>query len=104
MENKSFDIIAIFNALSNSECYTMLQWLKTPEEFFPEQSRDINEVGVCVELIEKKLGLPQSTTLRYLSLLQNANLIIATRIDQWTYYKRNSTTLKALANHILETI
>ena len=102
MEN--FDIIAIFNALSNRECYTILQWLKTPEEFFPEQSRDINEVGVCVDLIEEKLGLPQSTTLHYLSLLQNASLIIATRIEQWTYYKRNSAMLKTLANHILQDI
>ncbi len=96
------DIIALFKALSNESRLQVMHWLNDPEEHFPEQSRDVNEVGVCVGLIQEKIGLSQSTTSHYLSLLQKANLVIATRIGQWTYYKRNDETLHKLAKYIQE--
>ena len=55
------------------------------------------EVGVCVGQIQLKLGVTQSTASQYLSVLQKADLVIATRIGKWTYYRRNEETISKLA-------
>lgn len=55
------------------------------------------EVGVCVGQIQLKLGVTQSTASQYLSVLQKADLVIATRIGKWTYYRRNEETIAELA-------
>ena len=62
---------------------------------------DVEIVGVCVGEIQKKLGLTQSTTSHYLAILQKANLLTATRIGKWTYYRRNEETISQLC-HLLE--
>lgn len=58
------------------------------------------EVGVCVGEIQRLLGLTQSTTSHYLTILQKADLLIATRIGKWTYYRRNEVTLNRLRDFI----
>jgi len=84
------DQIEIFKALSNKTRLQILAWLKNPAENFPEQENaDFEGIGVCVGQIQMKSGLTQSTISEYLSILQRANLIQATRIGQWTYYRRN---------------
>ena len=83
------DEVAVFKALSNKTRLQILKWLKQPEKYFPEQDRDIQEFGVCVGVIQKKVNLTQSTVSEYLSLLQRTGLIVSTRVGQWTYYKRN---------------
>lgn len=95
------DLIAVFKALSNNARLQILQWLKEPEKNFPMQDvADVREVGVCVTLIQSKVGLSQSTVSQYLAELQKANLVSVTRIGQWTYYKRNEKGIAALAGHI----
>ncbi|MEH6305362.1 helix-turn-helix transcriptional regulator [Olivibacter sp. CPCC 100613] len=95
------DQLAIFKALSNKTRLEILQWLKEPELHFPPQDHaDFDEVGVCVGKIQEKCGLTQSTVSEYLALLLKAGLLEATRIGQWTYYKRNEKAIESLSDFI----
>ena len=88
------DIIEINKVLSNQVRIDMLNWLKKPEENFPKQVNVPNfDDGVCVCHIQDKTGLSQSTVSHYLTMLQKANLLIATRHGKWTYYKRNESEI-----------
>lgn len=90
-----------FKALSNDTRLEILAWLKEPKKHFPPQSAcDVRDVGVCVSDIQKKVGLSQSTVSQYLSTLQKAGLVTATRVGQWTYYKRNEKNIAILAEFI----
>lgn len=92
------DQLLVFKALSNQTRLDILSWLKTPAEHFPDQpNADFEQVGVCVGHIQQKTGLSQSTVSEYLSILQRAELVTATRIGQWTYYKRNDIGLENLS-------
>ncbi|MGM0240818.1 ArsR/SmtB family transcription factor [Enterococcus sp. AZ103] len=93
--------IEIFKALANEHRLQILYWLKDPTAYFVHETDvDMVEVGVCVGEIQKKLGLTQSTTSHYLSILEKANLLIATRIGKWTYYRRNEQTILKLRDYI----
>ena len=92
------DQIEIFKALSNKTRLQILNWLKNPELHFAEEHR--NGAGVCVGMIQEKAGLTQSTVSEYLTILKKAGLIEATRIGQWTYYKRNDEAFAALSKMI----
>lgn len=95
------DQVEIFKALSNKTRLQILTWLKEPAKNFPEQPNpDFENVGVCVGQIQIKAGLSQSTISEYLSILQRADLVCATRIGQWTYYKRNKEGLEQLTKII----
>ncbi|AMR34220.1 transcriptional regulator [Mucilaginibacter sp. PAMC 26640] len=93
------DQLAIFKALSNNTRLQILQWLKQPEINFPGHTAACG-AGVCVGKIQEKASLTQSTVSEYLSLLQRAGLVSATRIGQWTYYKRNEEAFAALSELI----
>ncbi|MDM8175859.1 MULTISPECIES: ArsR/SmtB family transcription factor [Olivibacter] len=95
------DQLAIFKALSNKTRLDILQWLKDPERHFPPQEHaDFMEVGVCVGKIQEKCGMTQSTVSEYLALLLKAGLLEATRIGQWTYYKRNEKAFELLGDFV----
>ncbi|WP_443936849.1 ArsR/SmtB family transcription factor [Pedobacter sp. MW01-1-1] len=95
------DEVEIFKALSNKARLQILGWLKNPKDNFQEQPHaDLENVGVCVGQIQQKSGLTQSTISEYLSILQRANLVKATRMGQWTYYKRNEEGFSTLKNLI----
>ena len=95
------DQVDIFKALSNKKRLEILAWLKEPEKHFPKNEfGECCETGVCVGNIQRKSGLTQSTVSEYLSMLQRANLLIATRLGQWTHYKRNEEAIKKLGLHI----
>lgn len=105
------NLIKIFKALSNETRLQILDWLKKPKIHFADgictaESKGLNieEVGVCVGLIQQKAGLSQSTISHYLSLLQDAGLIQAQRIGQWTYYKRDEKTIKAFSRHLTKNV
>jgi DNA-binding transcriptional ArsR family regulator len=89
--------------LSNKVRVEVLQWLKKPEENFPQQINvpDFSQ-GVCVCHIQDKTGLSQSTISHYLTMMHNANLLIATRIGKWTYYKRNEEEILNYINALKE--
>lgn len=95
--------VEIFKALSNKTRLQILSWLKEPEKHFPVQEcGEFGKTGVCVGHIQQKTGLTQSTVSEYLSMLQRANLLVATRMGQWTHYKRNEEAIKQLARDIRE--
>ncbi|EDM36174.1 transcriptional regulator, ArsR family protein [Pedobacter sp. BAL39] len=92
--------VEIFKALSNKTRLQILSWLKDPEFNFPEQVHAGYEAGVCVGQIQQKAGLTQSTVSEYLSTLQRAGLVTASRVGQWTYYKRNEAAFAELSKLI----
>jgi ArsR family transcriptional regulator len=98
------DKVKVFKALANETRLNILEWLKEPETHFLPQTHCLgtNEFpgGVCVGSIRVKAGLSQSTTSEFLNLLQQADLLEAKRIGQWTYFRRNEKTIKELSNWI----
>lgn len=95
--------VDVFKALSNNTRLQILTWLKEPEKHFASEDF-IEEKGVCVGQIQNKCGLNQSTVSEYLSLLQRVGLVKATRVGQWTYYKRNNEGIDALKQFIEQDI
>jgi DNA-binding transcriptional ArsR family regulator len=79
----------VLKALSNPVRMEILQWLKEPKKHFDQPYADADEVGVCVSIIQEKVGLSQSTVSLYLAALQRAQLVTSRRIGPWTYYKRD---------------
>ncbi|MEM7381440.1 MAG: metalloregulator ArsR/SmtB family transcription factor [Bacteroidota bacterium] len=88
------NVVAISKVLANDTRLSILRWLKDPEAHFPPH-KDIDHFddGVCVGYIQDKAGLSQSTISTYLSLMQQADLIIPTRHGKWTYYRRNEPVI-----------
>lgn len=96
--------VDIFKALSNQTRLQMLEWLKEPEINFPGQQEYGYEQGVCVGQLQAKANLTQSTVSEYLSILQRAGFIKATRKGQWTYYKRDEAAFERLSKLISTTL
>lgn len=94
------DIILVLKALANEKRIQILEWLKEPKKNFVSEHCDVEIDGVCVGLIEEKIGLSQSTVSQYLMLLHRAGLINMERKGQWTYCKRNNDGIKKLADYI----
>lgn len=99
------DVIEICKALSNETRFSIVRWLKNPQENFPPQGCDIDDSidlkgGVCVSSIHQKAGGSQSTVSNYLDMLQRAGLLISERHGKWTYYRRNEETIRELAEYI----
>jgi DNA-binding transcriptional ArsR family regulator len=96
--------VEIFKALSNQIRVNILQMLKEPDNNFSPQAHVIKEKGfdggVCVSDIRSKVGLSQSTTSQYLSILLQSGLVEMKRIGQWTYYRRNEETIKQFEKYI----
>ncbi|MCT2347232.1 metalloregulator ArsR/SmtB family transcription factor [Niallia taxi] len=91
------DTLNILKAISNESRMQILYWLKNPHEHFHAHTQkevDLEKVGVCVSQITKKLNMTQSTVSQYLAILQRADLLHATRIGKWTYYRRNEEVIK----------
>src|SRR5438477_8636356 len=95
-------MITVLKALSNDKRLKILQWLKEPKKNFKSLHCDVETDGVCVGLIEEKIGLSQSTVSQYLMLLQQAGLITTERKGQWTFCKRNEKTIQALIKALKE--
>lgn len=99
------DEIQIMKALSHPKRLKILHWLKSPEKHFPpHQEVDGFEQGVCVAFIQAKVGLSQSVTSQYMTILYQANLVIPTRIGKWTYYRRNEAAISKFASYISQSL
>jgi ArsR family transcriptional regulator len=93
--------IDTFKALSNEARIQILEWLKDPTAHFaPQEGIDLIEVGVCVSQITEKLNMNQSTASQYLSILQRAGLVHATRLGKWTYYRRNEQAINQIGKFL----
>src|SRR3954466_2270837 len=99
------DELEIFKALANENRLLILHWLKHPEQHFPPHKEvEGFDNGVCVAFIQAKLNLSQAATSQYLSILQKAGLLIATRIGKWTYYRRDEEALARFVNQLKDSI
>lgn len=96
------NIITVLKTLANEKRFKILEWLKEPKKHFSSSHCDVAKDGVCVGLIEEKIGLSQSTVSEYLMLLQQADLITTERRGQWTFCKRNEKTIKTLIDKLKE--
>ncbi|YCK35458.1 ArsR/SmtB family transcription factor [Actinomadura sp. ATCC 39365] len=85
-------------ALANPIRLRLLSWLREPGRHFSLEGAiaDPMEVGVCVTHIQARVGLAQSTVSAYLSELQRAGLVRATRVGKWTHYKRDERRIAQL--------
>nr|WP_195724373.1 metalloregulator ArsR/SmtB family transcription factor [Paenibacillus monticola] len=102
---KPMDTIEVFKALSNEARLQILEWLKDPTAYFrPQEGVDLVEIGVCVSQITEKLNMTQSTASQYLSILQRAGLVSATRLGKWTYYKRDEEAIKKITSNIQQNL
>ncbi len=88
-------LLSVFRALSNPARRQMLVWLKDPMSFPGQEAEDV-EIGVCVTDIQRRMGLGQSTTSQYLTMLRQAGLVVATRRGKWTYYRRDEANIARL--------
>lgn len=89
----------LFRALGNDRRLQILAWLKEPTAHFPPQrDGDLVEDGVCGQLIAEKLGINASTLSEHMRVLQGSDLVTAKKIKQWTFYRRNSERLRAIAS------
>lgn len=96
--------IDVFKALSNETRLNILQWLKEPEKYFPNNGAHLPkeeryERGVCVGEIQEKANASQSTVSHYLNMMQKAGLLESVRYGQWTYYKRNEEVIRQIAQY-----
>ncbi|MFI6515487.1 ArsR/SmtB family transcription factor [Spirillospora sp. NPDC050679] len=98
----SDDLIEVFKALGNPARLQIMQWLKDPDAHFGEYApiADRQSVGVCVTHIQAKSGLAQSTVSSYMSTLERAGLVHATRVGKWTHYRRDDERLAQVARSI----
>ena len=88
-------------ALANDRRLLILQWLKDPTAHFPPQvDGDLERDGVCGVLIAEKLGLSQPTLSSHMKILTQAGLVRATRIKQWTFYRRDEKRIAGLKRTI----
>jgi len=99
-------LLEVIKSLSNQTRLDILTWLKDPFAYFPEE--ELNDykpsLGVCVSDIARKAEMSIPTVSVYLKNMATADLLIATRKDQWTYYKRNEKAIQDLAQLIKETL
>lgn len=93
------DFDDIIKALAHPLRRDILQWLKEPQRYFPQQYHSL-ENGVCAGQIDQRAGLSQSTVSAHLATLQKAGLISSQKVGQWHFFKRNEPTIRAFIERI----
>jgi DNA-binding transcriptional ArsR family regulator len=82
------------HALASEKRLRVLEWLKEPRAHFPPQvDGDLVRDGVCGVFIARKLRVSQPTASEHMKILQQAGLVRAKRIKQWTFYKRDEARI-----------
>ena len=95
--------LEIARALANDRRLQILEWLKDPRAHFPPQlDGDLVKDGVCGMFIAEKLGISQPTLSEHMKLLTQAGLVRATRIKQWTFYRRDEDRIRAVTAMLAE--
>jgi ArsR family transcriptional regulator len=93
----------ILRVLANERRLRILEWLKDPVRHFPPQvDGDLVKDGVCSLFIAKKLRVTQPSASEHLNLLSDAGLIRGKKIKQWTFYKRDETTMRRVRGMLAE--
>jgi DNA-binding transcriptional ArsR family regulator len=91
------NLSSTLRALASERRLQILEWLKDPRAHFREQvDGDLVADGVCGVLIAEKLGVSQPTVTEHMRLLVEIGAVRATRIKQWTFYKRDEERIRAV--------
>ncbi|MGA7147406.1 MAG: metalloregulator ArsR/SmtB family transcription factor [Microbacterium sp.] len=98
-QTQELDLVAVFKALGHPTRLAILEWLKEPESF-PPQDQPADEVGVCLKHIQARAGVSQSTASQFMATLQRAGLVRCTRVGQWSHYSRNEQAIAALSQKL----
>src|SRR5688500_11550757 len=89
-------------ALANERRLQILEWLKDPVAHFPPQvDGDLVDDGVCAVFLADKLGVSQPTLSEHMKVLTDAGLVTATRIKQWTFYRRDERRIDEVQRAIV---
>ena len=100
-QQATIDLETSLKAIASERRLQILEWLKDPVSHFPTQVHgDPEEHGACNQYIVDKLGVSQPAGSRHLKVLVDADLIIATPIKGWTYYRRNEAAISELTNQL----
>ena len=95
------NLSSTLRALASERRLQILEWLKDPRAHFREQvDGDLVADGVCGVLIAEKLGVSQPTVTEHMRLLVEIGAVRATRIKQWTFYKRNEARIREIKRSI----
>ena len=95
----------VFRALANEHRLGILFWLQNPRAHFPPQiAGDLVRDGVCGCLIAKKLRVSHPTASEHLKILSQAGLIRGKRIKQWTFYKRDESTIRRIKKTVFPNV
>lgn len=95
--------LVVLKALASEPRLRVLEWLKEPEKNFPPQvDGDFAADGVCADYIREKLGVAAATASRHLTLLTDAQLLIATRKKGWVFYRRNEVAIRQFSQDLKE--
>jgi len=95
----------VFRALANKHRLAILFWLQNPRGHFPPQiAGDLVRDGVCGCLIAKKLRVSHPTASEHLKILSQAGLIRGKRIKQWTFYKRDESTIRRIKKTVFPNV
>ncbi len=94
------DIEKALAALSNPVRRKILYWLKDRSNFPPALPEHSDLDGVCVQYIQEKAALSQSTISNYMGLLKQAGLVNSERHGQWTFYRRDEDAIRVFLNAI----
>jgi DNA-binding transcriptional ArsR family regulator len=93
--NRSVSPLKTIKAVSSPVRLEILSLLKDPTGNFPPQTDgDLVRDGVCADFIRDKLGIAPATASRHLTLLTEADLLIATRKKGWTFYRRDERAIR----------
>jgi ArsR family transcriptional regulator len=94
-----------FRALASERRLQILAWLKDPAAHFRAQvDGDLVKDGVCGLRIAEKLGVSQPTASEHLKILARSGFLVAKRIKQWTFYKRDEVRIRAVKAAIAKAI
>jgi DNA-binding transcriptional ArsR family regulator len=95
--------VDVLKALGNEKRLAILTWLTDPVAHFPPQrDGDLVTDGVCSVFIADKLGVSQPTASEHLRLLTSTGLLTATRVRQWTFYRRNEQRIAEIKQNFTE--
>jgi DNA-binding transcriptional ArsR family regulator len=95
----------VFRALANKHRLGILFWLQNPRAHFPPQiAGDLVRDGVCGVLIAKKLRVSHPTASEHLKILSQAGLIRGKRIKQWTFYKREESSIRKIKKTVFPNV
>ena len=93
--DRSVALLKTIKAVSSPVRLEILSLLKDPVANFPPQTDgDLIRDGVCADFIRDKLGIAAATASRHLTLLTDADLLIATRRKNWTFYRRDESAVQ----------